>query len=60
MDLQWVFYDMHTPQATGSAQKMFFVGFICNPKASIPQKLYIILNWLPFQNDEKAHLSINA
>ena len=31
-DLLWVFYDMHTPQTTGSAQKMSFSGYIFNFK----------------------------
>ena len=57
--LLWMFYDMYTPQTTGGAQKMPFLFFwiLYNDalKVSISRELYIILNWLNFQNYQKTH-----
>ena len=69
IDLLWMFYNMYTPQITGSAPKMpFFPPDLCDEisikismKVSISRyKLYIILNWLTFQNDRDTHLSISV
>ena len=53
---------MYTPQTTGSAQKMPFFWALYDKisKVSISRELYIIINWLTFQNDGKKHLSISV
>ena len=60
MHLLWVFCNMHAPQTTGNAQKMSFSGLICNFKVPISRKLYVILDWLIFQNYQKTHVSISV
>ena len=60
MDLLWVFCDLHNPQTIGSAQKCLFWTLYIILKVLISRKLYIILNWLTFQNDRKTCLSISA
>ena len=60
MDLLWVFYDLHNTQTIGSAQKCLFWTLYIILKVLISRKLYIILNWLTFQNDQKTCLSISA
>ena len=74
MDLLWIFPEMYTPQTTGRAQTclcFFFgrgggcgrVGGDLNDeisRVSMSRELYIILNWLTFQNDQKTHLSISV
>ena len=53
---------MHFPQKITSAQKMFFFLWALYDeisKVSMSRELYIVLNWLNFQDDRKTHLSIS-
>ena len=53
---------MRTSQTTGSTQKVSFFRVLYDEISKVPtsRELYIILNWLSFQNKQKAHLSISV